>query len=147
MSETSTSTVEAQPHPLDSLHRLLTMVVDRLPWHSEVQYHQAMALARESEAALKGDQIDTSPAVVPPAPVLPAPVSALEAAAGAAGQPLDYAKLAEQIVLAQKRLEETAATQAAQAEAAVAAADPGWTPPGSVTASPVGHAGADAVSE
>lgn len=142
-----TSTTEVQPHPLDSLHRLLTMVVDRLPWHSEVQYQQAMELARDSEAALKGDAIDTSPAVVPPAPVLPAPVSTLEAAAAAAGQPLDYAKLAEQIVLAQKRLEETAATQAAQADAAVAA-NPGWEPPGSVTATPAaGHAGADAVSE
>lgn len=121
MSETSTSsdsTTDVGPHPLDSLHRLLVEIVARLPWHSEGQASAMLDLVRESETALKGDT--TSESVVPAAAVVAAPPVVAQG-----GQPIDYDKLGAAIAKA----------QAAQASAAVEA-NPGWTPPGAVSAPP-----------
>ena len=134
--------VETSAHPLDGLHRLLVELVNRMPWHSEDQHLAMMELARQSEAAIKGDSIDSvHPPVVPPAPFRPAPLNPLEAAGVASGVALDYDKLASAMVKAQAAF---AAAQAAQAAAAVEA-DPGFVPPGAVTA-PAGEAHAAAAA-
>lgn len=140
MSDTTTTTTEAHPH--SALHDLLVKLVAKAPWHSEDEYHQAMQLARDSEQALAGDSIDAETgegAVVPPAPVLPAPVSAVDRATAAQGGSFDYAKLASEIIR----------QQSGQAAAAVQA-DPTFEPPGAVTVSGAGlseqHAGAEAAA-
>jgi hypothetical protein len=137
--------VETSSHPLDSLHRLLVELVNRMPWHSEGQQLEMMQLARDSEAAIKGDSIEAEhPPVVPPAPYLPPPVNPLEAAGMSTGVPLDYDKLAAAMVKAQAKF---ADQQAKQAAAAIEA-DPSFEPPGAVTvpAPAEAHAAAEAVA-
>ena len=127
MTDTATQTTDTQGHPLDSLHRALVEIVNRLPWPSEDKHQSVLGMVRDSEADLKGDEIDNSPAVVPPAPVGASPASPVEVATGGAG--IDYGRLAAAIVAEQNR---TAQAQMDQAAAAVAA-DPSFVPPGSVT--------------
>lgn len=116
---------DTQPHEVDALHRFLTIVASKLPWHSEDEQTAAMNLLRDSEAALKGDAIDSSPAVVPPASVPPTPPAVAPTINGPMGPAIDYDRLAASIVAAQ--------SQQAQASAAVEA-DPSFEPPGAVTA-------------
>jgi hypothetical protein len=115
-----------EPHPTDHIHRLLTEIVARLPWHSEEQQNQMMALLRDSEGAAK----DGSDAmlVVPPASPMPEPTRPMGVQAG---ESIDYDKLAAAIVAAQA----TADQQRAQAAAAVSA-EPGFVPPGAETVPP-----------
>ena len=113
MTVTETPTTDSGPHPVDNLHRLLVEIINRMPWHSEDQHQSALNLLRDSEAALKGDAADSSPSVIPPAPVAPVPADTFGAAVAASGQPIDYAALAAAIVDAQAKLDASKATQAA----------------------------------
>lgn len=120
------SVTETQPkveHAFDHVHRLLTAVIDRIPWHSEQQHADALDALRQSELAIKGDDIEQSPAVVPPAVTRPGPTAA-EAAVAAAGvqaAQIDYDKLAAAIVAAQAKAAAPTAT-APPADAAAASA-------------------------
>lgn len=135
---------DTQTHPLDSLHKVLLAVVARIPWHSEAQQQEVTDLLRQSEVDLKGDAIDSHPAVVPPSPPAGPAASPL---AMVAGPEFDYDKLAAAMLKAQKEQEEAASEQMAQAHEAVAA-NPGWTPPGAATgATAESHAGADALTQ
>ena len=130
---------DTQPHEVDALHRFLTIVASKLPWHSEEEQTQAMSLLRDSEAALKGDAIDQSPAVVPPASVPPAPPATAPTIQGPGGPAIDYDTLASAIV----RQQQAAADQQSQAAAAVQS-DPTFEPPGAVTAADTeSHAAAE----
>lgn len=145
MAATDTGT-QQQSHPLDELLQALQKVVDRIPWSSDVQHLEVLAHLRQAEEDLKGDAIDqTSGPVIRPAPVLPPAAETAAIAAGAGVPVLDYDKLADAMVRAQTRQAAIADQQNAQAAEAVAA-NPGWTPPGSVTAPPVESVAAQAAA-
>jgi hypothetical protein len=96
---------ETEPHAFDELHKVLTSIIDRIPWHSEAQRNEMLDGLRNSEVAIKGDDIERSPAVVPASPVPPAVPDPVAAAIAAAGQPapIDYDKLAAALVKAQAK--------------------------------------------
>lgn len=111
-----------------SLFLALHQIVDRVPWHSEVQHQDVMDLVRQAETDVRGDSIDAeAPAVVPPKPAVNEATDPGMIAANA-NQQLDYSKLADAIVAAQQ-------VQQAQAAAAVAAA-PGFETPGAENVPP-----------
>lgn len=136
------STITTDSHPLDHLFSALMEIVDRVPWHSEVQHLAVLAHLRDGEQALKADAPDAA-AVVRPAPVIP---EASAVPAPASGGAIDYDKLASAIVAAQKQQQDTAALQMAQAQEAVAAT-PGFETPGVAAPDTEAHAGAAAVAD
>jgi hypothetical protein len=118
---TITEPVETVDHAVDPIHRVLSAIIDRIPWHSEQQRSDVLDELRSSEVAMKGDDIERSPAVVAPPTHSVGIVNPLDAALAAAGpQPaaIDYQKLAEAIVAAQSK----AATAPAPPEPASGAA-------------------------